>query len=421
MHSCIVINFTLRCGKRAKGVCAMMKLQIDNNLFKKSLTQLEVYVRERDYSGYDPYDALNSNIFGKYNNKWIRIAVTQLFVRSPLNLRAFFKTPKGKNPKSIGIFLQAYCKVYEMSLLDKSNLINLLEKLANWLIKKSSHEYSGYCWGYNFDWQSANHYLKKGEPTVVNTSFISNAFLDLYDKTENEEYLKIARSSCDFILKELNIIERPEGACFSYTPFDKNLCHNANLLGAELLSRVYSITDEETLLEYAKKAFDFTLYHQNPDGSWDYSIDPQTGKGRKQIDFHQGFVLDSIFSFIKYTQPPDDKYMKSLLKGAEFYKKEQFFPDGRCKYRWPRVYPINIHNQAQGIITFSKLRDIAPEYLEFAKKIALWTIKNMQDENGYFYYQKHRFYINKIPYMRWGQAWMMLALSTLLEAIKERE
>jgi len=393
-------------------------MQIDNNLFKKALVQLERYVRERDCSGYDPYDALNSNIFGKCSNKWIRTAVTQLFVRSPINFRAILKTPKGKNPKGIGIFLRVYCKLYEMSLFDKSNLCNILEELANWLIKNSSHDYSGYCWGYNFDWQSANQYLKKGEPTVVNTSFISNAILDLYDITQNKEYLEIAISSCDFILKDLNITERPEGICFSYTPFDENLCHNANLLGAELLSRVYSITGEETLLKYAKKAFDFTLYHQNPDGSWDYSIDPRTGKGRKQIDFHQGFILDSIFSFIKYTKPSDDKYMKSLLKGAEFYKNEQFLPDGRCKYRWPKLYPIDIHNQAQGIITFSKLSEIKPEYLEFAKTIAKWTIKNMQDESGYFYYQKHRFYMNKIPYMRWGQAWMMLALASLVEAME---
>lgn len=395
-----------------------MKLQIDNNLFKKALVQLERYVWERDYSGYDPYDALNSNIFGKCNNKWIRLAATQLFLRSPISFRTIFKTPKGKNPKGIGIFLHAYCKLYEMSLFDKSNLLNISEKLANWLIENSSHEYSGYCWGYNFPWQSYNNFLKKGEPTVVNTSFISNAILDLYDKTKNNEYLKIARSSCDFILKGLNITERPEGICFSYTPFDENLCHNANLLGAELLSRVYSITREEALLEYAKKAFDFTLYHQNPDGSWDYSIDPQTGKGRKQIDFHQGFVLDSIFSFIKYTKPSDDKYMKSLLKGAEFYKNEQFLEEGRCKYRWPRVYPIGIHHQAQGIITFSKLSEIKTEYLEFAKKIALWTIKNMQDPSGYFYYRKYRFFTNKIPYMRWGQAWMMLALASLLEAME---
>jgi hypothetical protein len=41
----------------------------------------------------------------------------------------------------------------------------------------------------------------------------------------------------------------------------------------------------------------------------------------------------------------------------------------------------------------------------------------MQDKKGYFYYQKFPFFTNKISYMRWGQAWMLLAISSLLEGI----
>ena len=54
----------------------------------------------------------------------------------------------------------------------------------------------------------------------------------------------------------------------------------------------------------------------------------------------------------------------------------------------------------------------------FAKKIAGWTIINMQDENGYFYYQKWPFFTNKISYMRWNQAWMMFSLSLLINVMK---
>ena len=76
---------------------------------------------------------------------------------------------------------------------------------------------------------------------------------------------------------------------------------------------------------------------------------------------------------------------------------------------------MEIHNQAQGIITFAKLRDFDRSYLKFAQRIAEWTIENMRDGKGYFHYQKHRLYTNRIPYMRWAQAWMLAAL-TLLRA-----
>ncbi len=85
----------------------------------------------------------------------------------------------------------------------------------------------------------------------------------------------------------------------------------------------------------------------------------------------------------------------------------------------PLIWPVDIHNQAQGIITFAKLSKIRSEYLNFSKVIASWTIKNMQDKKGYFYYQKWPFFTNKIPYIRWSQSWMMFALATLLQAIDE--
>jgi hypothetical protein len=50
-----------------------------------------------------------------------------------------------------------------------------------------------------------------------------------------------------------------------------------------------------------------------------------------------------------------------------------------------------------------------------AYKVLCWAIENMWDERGYFCYQQHRFWKNCIPYLRWGQAWMLLALATFLE------
>jgi hypothetical protein len=103
----------------------------------------------------------------------------------------------------------------------------------------------------------------------------------------------------------------------------------------------------------------------------------------------------------------------SITKGVEFYKNEQFFPNGRSMWRLPKKWPVDIHNQAQGIITLSLLKDYHPEYLNFSKTIARWTIENMQDKIGYFYYRKYPLFTNKISYIRWSQAWMLLALSEL--------
>jgi hypothetical protein len=56
-----------------------------------------------------------------------------------------------------------------------------------------------------------------------------------------------------------------------------------------------------------------------------------------------------------------------------------------------------------------------------AQRIARWAIDNMQDESGYFYYQKTKWYTNKIPYIRWSQAWMFYALSSLEAHVKQEK
>jgi hypothetical protein len=41
-------------------------------------------------------------------------------------------------------------------------------------------------------------------------------------------------------------------------------------------------------------------------------------------------------------------------------------------------------------------------------------ISHLQDEKGFFYFQKHKFYGIRIPYIRWAQAWAFHALISYL-------
>lgn len=392
----------------------------ENNCFIESIQRLENYVRTQKHSGFDPYDALNSSKIGSLKSKLLKLAATQIFVYSPFDFRKFFQTVPGRNPKGIGLFLQAYCNLLKIDLIKREKFETISNELTDFLLTNYSKGYSGYCWGYNFDWQDITRYAKSGIPTVVVTSYIGNSFLDLYGIKKDKRYLEIVKSSCKFILNDINIRRTDNGICFSYTPIDTHIIHNANMIGAAYLSRIYSYTKDKKILDHAKKAMDFSVSYQNDDGSWAYSLNPITKKERNQIDYHQGFNLDALCDFIKFINPDDEKYKKSLIKGAEFYKKKQFGSNGQSAWRIPHRWPIDIHHQAQGILTFSKLYELLKdkEHLDFSEKIAVWAIKNMQDPSGYFYYQKWPMFTNKISYMRWGQAWMINSLASLLNVKK---
>ena len=88
-----------------------------------------------------------------------------------------------------------------------------------------------------------------------------------------------------------------------------------------------------------------------------------------------------------------------------------FFTDqGVPKYYHNKTYPIDIHCPGQLPVTLSVLGKIE-SYKELVDKVLFWTIKNMQDKKGYFYYQIKKGISSKIPYMRWSQAFMFYAFS----------
>lgn len=370
------------------------------------LEKLRQYVEAEDFAGYDPYDGLNSPITRalSFGRKYGRIAFIQGMKRSPLNLRPFLGIKKGHNPKGIGLFLWGYAKLYKTDprpeYLEKiGHLLDLLEQLK-------STGYSGNCWGYNFDWQSRAFFVPKYTPTIVNSSFIGHALLDTYLYTGNIKALEMAIPINDFILNDLNRKEENGTICFSYTPLDHTAVHNANLLGASLLIRLYRYTSDQRLKDTALASLAYSMNHQKSDGSWYYA----DTNFQSWIDsFHSGFNLRSIRYFLD--EGCAEEYRSVYEKGVRFYARNFFLPDGTPKYYHNSIWPIDIHSPAQAIVFFSGL---GAEYRELTDRILSWTIENMYNAKGYFYFQKWPHLTNKIPYMRWGQAWAFHALTEYL-------
>jgi hypothetical protein len=124
--------------------------------------------------------------------------------------------------------------------------------------------------------------------------------------------------------------------------------------------------------------------------------------------------LESLFDYINLTS--ERKLKSNLTRGLKFYRDNFFLPDGTPKYYPDRIYPIDIHSCAQSIITLVRLDSVSRQNQSLVEKVALWTLANMQDEKGYFYFQRRSWLTNRIAYMRWSQAWMLKALVTLWTA-----
>ncbi len=376
-----------------------------------SLLNLEKYIQNEQYKGYDPYDTLNSWFPFKHLDKWTPVISTQIQKRNPLNIRPLLGIKKDYNPKAFGLFLLTY-----VILFKKTGNLDYLEKahyFFNWLEKNYSKGFSGYCWGYNFPWANPKHNYGPYTPSSVVTGIVCRGIYEYYKLSKNEKAKEILISAADFISNDIPVSKDEHGICYSYTPLQKDMCLNASLFAAEILARAYSVLKRDVLRENANRAVEWVIFNQKQNGMWNYSIDINTGRERHQIDFHQGYVLESIYEIQNLLNLENLRWEKALQKGIIFYKEQQFLSNGVSFWRLPKRYPIDIHNQAQGIITFSKLKKYVPNAESFAFDIAQWTIQKMQSRDGHFYYQNHKFYKNRISYMRWSNAWMFLALTYL--------
>jgi len=376
----------------------------------ESLERLDDWVSKSGWVGYDPFDGLSAPIARRltFDVPILRIVLQQSVRRFPLNLRPLLGITKKHSTKAMGYFASGYLRLYQLT--GRQDHLDRAVMCLSDLQETYSQGYAGYAWGNAFDYQSRGGYLPQGVPTVVWTSFIGYAFMDAYALLSDRTYLDVARSACEFILRDLGTTEVTEQSlCISYVPHEQLDIHNSNMLAASLLARVYQHTGEDELVEAASKAARYTMDHQRVDGSWYY------GEGLRWhwVDgYHTGFVLDALYWYMQGSG--DNQYETHLRRGMDYYR-QHLFSGVKPKHYLSQTYPIDIQVVAQAIQTFALVPQSHHGDLAWSQQIARWAIEHMQDPSGYFYFRKHRFMMNRTPCLHWGQSTMLGALALLLQ------
>lgn len=379
----------------------------------ESIALLSRWLEEHDYRGYDTFDGLNSRYARAltFNSTLLRTMLLQGVRRFPINLRPLLGIPPERSTKGMGFLVRGFIRLNRAT--GQAEWDRKAEAALQWLMEHQSSGYSGSCWGNHFDYQSRTFHLRKGVPTVVWTSLIGHAFLDGWEHFRNDAYLKIAVSACEHMVRDLAAIADGDTVCIAYIPGKDTMVHNANTLGASLLARTYAATGNKPYLELARKALAYTAKYQRPDGAWYY--------GEKDnlhwIDnFHTAYVLDCFRHFALSSK--DDRFNDVMMRGYRYWKNTFFLTDGTPRYYCQKTLPLDIQCSSQAIDTFRFFGDLDADAMPMALKTAEWTINNMQDRSGYFYYRRYsKHIVNKTPTLHWGQATMLCALAGLYESL----
>lgn len=378
-----------------------------------SLRRLSDWLDTNRYEGYDTFDGLNSRLLRPFtfNNSLLRTVLQQGVRRFPINLRPILGISKSHSTKGMGFIARGFVRLHKATgdgvWRDKA------ESVLNWLIANQSPGYSGACWGNHFDYQSRSGFVPKHVPSVVWTSLIGHAFLDAYEHFRIGRFLDVAASACEFIERDLSTFAHGGLQCINYFPISHHQVHNANTLGASLLARTYSFTQKQSYRDLAEKAIQYTAKHQRPDSSWYYGEAPNL---RWVDNFHTAYVLDSFKHYRDATG--DDRFQEQTFRGYQYWKDTFFLADGTPRYYNHKTMPLDIQCSSQAIDTLVFFRSHDPESLKLALRVAKWTIENMQDRTGYFYYRRYwGGIVNKTPTLHWGQATMLSALAGLCQVL----
>jgi polysaccharide biosynthesis protein VpsJ len=367
---------------------------------------LHEWMWARGYAGHDPQDTLASPIAGRltFGSRWLGVAWIQLGQRAPVDLRQLLRVPALRNAKGAGLTLAA-CTRLAMSTTPQAWRARAAE-LVDWLVRDAVPGAHGAGWGYPFPWANRDFFAPAGTPNSVATAYVVHALLDAGDALGDARCGPLACAGARWIATSLQRIPGSgDTFAFSYTPIDRRVVHNASLLAASAMSR--ALRDDPAVQRDAYAAARYTAAAQRPDGSWPY------GAGRRNAwvdSFHTGYLLVALDAIARSlgTSEWDD-----VLERGIAYWQRAFFIGEAVGLRPFRPHPVEMHAVAHAIVALRALRNRAAAAHATAQRLGEWALATMRARDGSFFHRHNGRTVDRRRYMRWTQAWMLLALAEL--------
>jgi hypothetical protein len=367
---------------------------------RAAFLSLSSALEERDFCGWDPFDALASPVLNKAaQTRLMRGGLIQLLKRSPLNLRPLLGVPQMQHTKGLALCTSAYAHMAHLE--PEAGWGERAEDLAQRLVGRAVPAGDGLGWGYDFDVQTRWAYYRRGQPNAIVSTFTAHALLDVADLLDQDDLRTVARKTLRYVRKDL-LRDADGEPFFAYYRESTVPIHNANMLVAGLLARCGDDADAEL----ARRAAGFTITRQGSDGSWAYGVGPRLG----WVDgYHTAYVLDGLR--LLRERDPDDAVDTAIVRGLTLYLERLFDPDGAPRATVESRWPVDVHAASSAISTLSALARFDPRSLAMAARVLKWTQEHLRRRDGRYAFQVRPRFRNGTSYFRWNDAHMLLALA----------
>ncbi len=387
-----------------------------------SIEKFIKWLKINGYSSYDQYDFWSTRYGIKAKKLYYKNKILGIPLVAPIFLAEIFYPKSRKKlvtkkrfPIADAHFILGFLNLFEST--SKQEYLEEAEIVAAELLKSSVPGFSGYCGGYPFDWMTTRGLWTSGIPLITTTGYCFEAFLKLFDITNDQKYFDIAYSIFVFTLKDIKDTPIADGiASASYSPVDNSQIVNANAYRSFVLVEGSRRFNNNDALEKAKLNINFILQNQNQDGSWKYAVNDE--RDNFVDHFHTCFVIKNLYKANLILN--DDRISSAIKKGFDFYKKYLFDESGSpipfAKLSRLNVVKRELYDYAEGISLCLLLQSTDNEAKKLTENIVNEVICSYQNQDGSFFTNVNLFNIpNKIPYLRWPQAQLFFALTNYLK------
>ena len=374
------------------------------------------------YEGYDPADLLSSEwrILKKAPALLLRV-LTVVNVRSPVNLRPLLRIKRAKNTTALAVLGKTCVNWGQCS--GGAQAIGQAKEIAEHLLGLAIMEGDALGWARTIPYQAKASlaHTSNSALTFINAS-AAEFFMDLFEATGEKKYIEVALKVCNFLMHHTMRIVRPCGTCLSYVSNIPQEIPNASIIAGTILNRFAMKSGNDKFLTLSLEILDYALHQQNINGSWDYSYHPTKGS-KAQYDFHQVYMLDSIKQYrFGLSGERVDRIEKAFSLGMKFYCDKMFDKKMQPYWRYPRKYPIDIHNVSHAVYFFARYIKEIPDGIQKLQRLLSILLNDFYDHRRkYFYYQKFPMVTIKHNFFRWNTAWSLYALSELLRNVERGE
>ena len=255
-----------------------------------SLERVIGWVQQHRYRAFEPADGNSSVLFPLTFGKVFPMRLLQQVVlRAPFNIRPLLGVSPHESAIGRGYMAWGYL-VMSRGEGASPQVSNEARGCLDWLVSHRAPGYDDFCWGDPYDYATRSGRRPYGEPLLIWSALIGQAFLEAFDVLKDRRYLTTAESIGALDPEAARRAHR-NGSCLSYVPYRQSSIHNSNAMGAAFLARLGQLTGDQAMLAAARDAMLYTCSRQRNDGAWFYAEEP---KYHWVDNFHTGYNLSAL-------------------------------------------------------------------------------------------------------------------------------